>query len=86
MADAIKMNSTLQRIDVCDNMFEGNLVSQYECDEYLKENISRKKRNCRKLLCAFTRDQVNLVRLRFDKMILRFVYYPIMGVVHHEES
>jgi hypothetical protein len=32
-----------------------------------------------KLLCAFTECHVDSVHLRFDKMMLRFVYYPLLG-------
>jgi hypothetical protein len=47
----------------------------------LKENGLRRKMNYRKFVCAFTEDQVGSFRLRFDKMILRFVYYPILGIL-----
>jgi hypothetical protein len=34
-----------------------------------------------KFICAFIAyHQVDSVRLRFDKMMLRFVYYPMLGV------
>jgi hypothetical protein len=46
----------------------------------LLEIRSRKERNYRKFICAFTAYQLDSARLRFDKMMLRYVYYPIVGV------
>jgi hypothetical protein len=46
----------------------------------LREIRSRKEANYRKFICAFTAYQVDSARLRFDKMMLRYVYYPILGV------
>jgi hypothetical protein len=50
--------------------------------ELLKDNILRNKRASRKFICAFTEYHEDLARLRFDKMILKFVYYPILGIAH----
>jgi hypothetical protein len=51
----------------------------FEIAETLKENHPRKEKNYCKFICAFTAYQADSVRLRFDKMMLRFVYYPILG-------
>jgi hypothetical protein len=59
-----------------------NLTSNYL---KLKENIARKKSACRKFICAFTEFHADSVRLRFDKMMLRFVYYPIMEALVYDE-
>jgi Ran GTPase-activating protein (RanGAP) involved in mRNA processing and transport len=76
VAEAIKVNSTLQTIELSDNDIGDDLTSQIA--ETLEEIRLRKEMNYRKLICAFTATQVDLVRLRFDKMMLRFVYYPIL--------
>jgi hypothetical protein len=39
--------------------------------------------NYRKFICAFNQAHMGSYRLRFDKMILRFVYYPLMGINPH---
>jgi hypothetical protein len=50
-----------------------------EKDIKFKIEDTKEKMNYRKFLCIFTEYQVGSVRLRFDKMMLRFVYYPILG-------
>jgi hypothetical protein len=68
----------LQEICLADNNIGDDLA--YQIAESLKENRLTKKRNYCKFICAFIDYQVDLVRLRFDKMILTFLYYPILGV------
>jgi hypothetical protein len=68
----------VEMINLIDNNIAADLKSQIA--ETLKEIRLRKEMNYRKFICAFTASQVDLVRLRFDKMMLRFVYYPILGV------
>jgi hypothetical protein len=48
--------------------------------ETLQEIRARKEMNYRKFICAFTAYQVDSACLGFDKMMLRYVYYPILGV------
>jgi hypothetical protein len=45
----------------------------------------RKEKNYRRFICSFHEHRVESLRLRFDKMILRFVYYPIIGIILEEE-
>jgi Ran GTPase-activating protein (RanGAP) involved in mRNA processing and transport len=78
VAEAMKFNSTLHEIIFYWNYIGDDLQSQIA--ETLKDNHFRKKMNYRKFICAFTAYQVDFVRLRFDKMILRFLYYPILEV------
>jgi Ran GTPase-activating protein (RanGAP) involved in mRNA processing and transport len=78
LAEAIKVNLKLERIDLGDNRIGRDLAS--EIAEALKEIRFTKEMNYRKFICAFTDSKVDFVRLRFDKMMLRFVYYPILGV------
>jgi hypothetical protein len=47
----------------------------------LKGNRLKKKQSILKFICAFAKNQKVSIRLPFDKMILRFVLYPIMGVI-----
>jgi hypothetical protein len=57
-------------------LFAGNdLESQIA--KSLEGNLLKKEKNYRKFICAFTAYQEDLIRLRFDKMMLRFVYYPL---------
>jgi hypothetical protein len=74
MIEAIKLNTCVQRIRLADNFIRESFISHIE--EFLRENRKR----ILKFICAFTRDRKELIRLRFDKMILRYVCYPIMGV------
>jgi hypothetical protein len=67
----------LQTVDLGGSIGE-DLKSQLA--ETLREIRSRKARNYCKFICGFTAYQVDSARLRFDKMILRYVYYPILGV------
>jgi hypothetical protein len=39
-----------------------------------------KDKNDRKFICAFTEGQKNLVRLRFDKMMFKCLYYLMLGL------
>jgi hypothetical protein len=79
LAEAIRLNSTLQEIYLGYNDIGADLESQI--NERIKENILRKEMNHRICICAFNQAHMGSYRLRFDKMILRFVYYPIMGIV-----
>jgi hypothetical protein len=45
----------------------------------------QKKADMRKLICAFTENRKNLVHIWFDKMILRFLYYPVMGIAPEDK-
>jgi Ran GTPase-activating protein (RanGAP) involved in mRNA processing and transport len=76
VAEALKVNSTLQTIELEGNYTGNDLISQIA--ETLNEIRLRKEMNYRILICAFTASHVDFVRLRFDKMMLRFVYYPIL--------
>jgi Ran GTPase-activating protein (RanGAP) involved in mRNA processing and transport len=78
VAEAIKVNSMLETLDLRGNSIREDLKSQIAAT--LQENRSRKEANYRNLICAFAAYQVDSARLRFDKMMLRYVYYPIMGV------
>jgi Ran GTPase-activating protein (RanGAP) involved in mRNA processing and transport len=78
IAEAIKENSTLQYIELRYDYFRFGCRSQIRHSLY--ENILRKKRNDRKFICAFSKNQKSLIRLPFDRLILKFLYYPIMGV------
>jgi hypothetical protein len=73
----------LQVIYLVGNDIGAGLKSQI--DEKIKENILRKEMNYREFICAFNQAHMGSYRLRFDKMILRFVYYPIMGIIPHNE-
>jgi Ran GTPase-activating protein (RanGAP) involved in mRNA processing and transport len=75
IADAMKKNYSLQRAEFC---FEPYPDLQSQVSALLKENVLRKKCSVRKLLCAFSETKKDLIRLRFDKMILNFVYAPII--------
>jgi Ran GTPase-activating protein (RanGAP) involved in mRNA processing and transport len=77
VAEAIKVNSMLETLGLL-FCFGEDLESQVA--ETLQEIRSRKERNYRKFICAFTAYQVDSARLRFDKMTLRYVCYPILGV------
>jgi hypothetical protein len=79
VAEALKVNSTMQTIKLWYINFGNDLESESQIAEMLKENHSRREMNYRKFICAFTVYQADSVRLRFDKMMLRFVYYPILG-------
>jgi Ran GTPase-activating protein (RanGAP) involved in mRNA processing and transport len=68
----------LQMIDLSGNYIGDDLTSQIA--EKLKKNCLTKKRNYCKFICAFIDYRIDSVRLRFDKMMLRFLYYPILGV------
>jgi Ran GTPase-activating protein (RanGAP) involved in mRNA processing and transport len=76
VAEALTLNSTLQTIGLGKNIGE-DLKAQIA--ETLREIRARKEMNYRKLICAFTACQVDSACLRFDKMMLRYVYYPILG-------
>jgi Ran GTPase-activating protein (RanGAP) involved in mRNA processing and transport len=78
MADVNKRNSILQQIELAENLIQDGLVSQIS--KLLKENTLRMVNIYRKLICAFNRVHKYLIRLGFEKMILQFVYYPIIGV------
>jgi Ran GTPase-activating protein (RanGAP) involved in mRNA processing and transport len=81
-AEAIKVNSVLQEIHLEDNNIE---MMEFQIDIKLEENNLRKRANYRKFICAFTQGAADSFPLRFDKMILRFVYYPIiMGILPDE--
>jgi hypothetical protein len=84
LADAIKVNSALQVVNLGGHQ-RADRASQI--DEKLMDNILRQKMNYRKFICAFTEVQTNSSssRLIFDKMILRFLYYPIMGILPRHE-
>jgi hypothetical protein len=66
------------------NNIRGNFC--FQIYEMLGENGIRTKMNYRKFLCAFTESQIELVRLRFDKMMLRFVYFPVLGLLADENE
>jgi hypothetical protein len=76
----IKVNSTMEGIylEEYNNIGDDEIASHI--GEKSKENILRKEANYRKFICAFTDDKVESVRLGFDEMILRFVYYRVMGM------
>jgi Ran GTPase-activating protein (RanGAP) involved in mRNA processing and transport len=76
--EAIKQNQTLQEI--------GWNTSIPNDDEILEENRLRKKRLYRKLICAFTGHRSGLIELRFEKMILKFLCYPILVVALESQS
>ena len=78
IVEATRQNSRLQVINLSNNKIGADHDSQIA--ELLKENILKEKMNHRKFICAFTEYRKALIRLRFDKMILKFVYYPIIGV------
>jgi Ran GTPase-activating protein (RanGAP) involved in mRNA processing and transport len=78
IADAIKVNSILQRINLSYNGIGEDLTR--EIAETLYETRLTKEMIYRKFICAFIYYQVGLVRLPFDKMMLRFVYYPLLRV------
>jgi hypothetical protein len=84
LAEAIKINSALKKIDISCNTVGTELETHI--DEILKENVLRKKMNERKLICATLRIRRDLARLRFDKMILRFVCYPVLGIELPDEE
>jgi hypothetical protein len=71
VAEAIKVNSMLEIIGLDYNNIGKDLLSQIT--EAPKEIRLTKKMNYCKLICAFTEFQLDSVRLRFDKMMLRFV-------------
>jgi hypothetical protein len=68
----------LESIEIRWNNFGNNLTVTSQIAEALKENrvTVRKEMNYRKFLCAFTEYHADSVCLRFDKMMLTFVYYP----------
>jgi Ran GTPase-activating protein (RanGAP) involved in mRNA processing and transport len=72
-------NSTLDVIHLSHNYIGSGLESRIA--GILRENRSRRERNYRRSICAFIDNQKGkgLIRLPFDKMILRFVSHPIMG-------
>jgi hypothetical protein len=73
----MKQNSALQGIYLSSNNIGSDFESQIA--EYLKENIFKKEMFYREFfICAFTLNRKALIRLGFDKMILRFVYYPMI--------
>jgi hypothetical protein len=82
IAEALKENHTLQRIFLDDNYIGKKLDSQIS--DLLRENRLRMERykesNFLKFICAFNEYRKDSIRLRFDKMILRFLYYPILGL------
>jgi hypothetical protein len=53
----------------------------YRIGEIIQENLLRKEINNRKFICAFNEYHIRLHRLRSDKMILKFVYFPIIGII-----
>jgi hypothetical protein len=71
-------NSTFDVIHLSNNYISYHLESHIA--NILQERRVRKERNYRRYICAFIDDQKGkrLIRLPFDKMILRFVCYPIM--------
>jgi hypothetical protein len=79
VAEALKVNSMLETIGLGGQGGE-DLESQIAAT--LRAIRSRKEANYRKFICAllFTAYQVDSARLRFDKMMLRYVYFPILGV------
>jgi Ran GTPase-activating protein (RanGAP) involved in mRNA processing and transport len=74
LADAITTNSTLQNIDISSNRVGVNLDSKIA--ELLKEKRSQKIRHACEYICSFTEGKKDLIRLRFYKMILRFLFFP----------
>jgi Ran GTPase-activating protein (RanGAP) involved in mRNA processing and transport len=78
IAEAIKLNSTLQTIRI-----EDHLTCQIIA-ETLKKNSLQKKMNYCKLICKFTAYHADSIRLRFDKMMLRYEFYPLLGVLFDE--
>jgi methionyl-tRNA synthetase len=69
----------LQKINLECNSIRDDLISQIH--EILKRNMLETEIRYRKFICAFSKDHEDLVRLRFDKMILRFLSFPIMGLL-----
>jgi Ran GTPase-activating protein (RanGAP) involved in mRNA processing and transport len=78
IAEAIKVNSMLETVGLKGKDIGEDLKSQIA--ETLQENRARKEANYRNFICAFTAYQVDSAFLRFDKIMLRYVYYPILGV------
>jgi hypothetical protein len=74
----------LEKIDLYGDSIGEDLTS--EIAETLKEIRLAKGMKYRKFICAFTENQLASVRLRFDKMILSVLYYPIMGIVPNTDS
>jgi hypothetical protein len=81
MAEAVRQNSTLQEI----NLGINNLGLELQIADMLEDNRLKKERNYRKFISAFTKGRKDLIRLPFDKMMLRFVFYPILGVCADEK-
>jgi hypothetical protein len=65
---------------------QGGADLESEIAETLQEILSRKEANYRKFICAFTAYQIGSARLRFDKMMLRYVFYPILGVSENTQE
>jgi Ran GTPase-activating protein (RanGAP) involved in mRNA processing and transport len=78
VAEAIKVNLMLETIDLRGNSIGEDVKAQIA--DTLHEIRSRKETNYRNFICAFTAYQADSARLRFDKMMLRYVHYPILGV------
>jgi hypothetical protein len=72
IAKSIKQNFILHEI------YRNDIEA--EISYSLNHNFSRKKKNNRAFICAFSEVKKDLIRLRFDKMIFQFVYYPFLGV------
>jgi hypothetical protein len=87
IAEAIKTNSILENIGIEYYDIEGdNEEDLYEIEKVFAMNGLRKVKNCRKMICAFTQLQKDLIRLPSDKMILIFCFYPIMGILPSDEK
>ena len=82
LAEAIKQNTTLQEI----NLSRIGPYFKARIAECLKDNILRKRKAYREFLCAFTQDREDWIRIGFDRMILKFVYYPLIEISFEDKK
>jgi hypothetical protein len=86
IAEALKFNSTLLEFELSDSNNMEDDIFLTLISELLEKNDFRKRMNYRRFICAFSDFHFVSARLRFDKMILRYVFYPIMGVLPDDED
>jgi Ran GTPase-activating protein (RanGAP) involved in mRNA processing and transport len=85
LAECLSQNTTLQEMGLSYNNI-GDIELLLQISQLLEENVLIKERNQRKFVCAFSKVHKDLIRLGFDKMIVRFEYYPILGASFDEKQ
>jgi hypothetical protein len=80
LTEAMKENSVLQ--DASFNLENSKIGRdlQDQIFQLVLQNRIRKQKNDLAFICAFTKLRIGLIKLPFDKMMMSFVFYPLMGV------